>query len=282
MSYLNQHPTGSGATQPASAHLAPPATPASELLAQLRSELRKTYSTRLWWALLLPAALLSLLVNLATTQGGALAFTSGVGMALALGSVSSMLAVVYGVICAAAEFRHRTITTSYLAEPRRAVVIGAKATVAAAVGAVYAVASALAGLLGVLLGGGFPDTQPQALFEVCGAAVLTFALWAVFGVGIATLLNNQLAAIVTVLLYLLLVERIIVGLASLFGLGDIREYLPGGAADTVLTDLATAGSLGDLLGGATMPWWLALLIFAGYAVAAVVAGAAAAQRRDIT
>jgi hypothetical protein len=104
----------------------------------------------------------------------------------------------------------------------------------------------------------------------------------VLGVGLGTLLNNQLAAIVTVLLYLLLVEQIIIGLASLFGVGQIEEYLPGGAANAVLTDLASAGSLGGLLGGGVLPWWMALLIFTGYALVAVLAGAAAAQRRDVT
>jgi ABC-type transport system involved in multi-copper enzyme maturation permease subunit len=261
---------------------APPSGPVPQVLAQLRSELRKTTSTTLWWALLIPAALLSLLVNLATTQGGALAFTSGLGMALALGSFASKFAVVYGVICAATEFRHRTVTTSYLAEPRRVIVVGAKAVVAGGVGALYAVAASAAGLLGVLMGGGMPDAQPDSLFEVCAVATLTFALWAVLGVGVAFLLNNQLAAIVTLLLYLLLVEQILVGVASLFGVGPIEDYLPGGAANTALTDLASAGSLGGLLGGGTLPWWLALLVFAGYALLALVAGAAAAQRRDVT
>lgn len=275
-------PTGARQTTGPTRTSTPPSGLVHQVFAQLRSEVRKTTSTKLWWALLIPAALISLLVNLATTQGGALAFTSGLGMALALGSFASKLAVVYGVICAATEFRHRTITTNYLAEPRRFVVVAAKATVAGGVGAVYALAASTAGLLGVLIGGGMPDAQPGPLFEVCGVAVLTFALWAVLGVGVAFVLNNQLAAIVTVLLYLLLVEQIVVGMAALFGLGPIEDYLPGGAANAALTDLANAGSLGGLLGGGTLPWWLALLVFAGYALLAVLAGAAAAQRRDVT
>ncbi|MBA2322890.1 MAG: hypothetical protein H0V92_02320 [Pseudonocardiales bacterium] len=259
-----------------------PTVPASglghELIAQLRSELRKTYSTRLWWVLLIPAALLSL----AASQGaGALAFTSSLGMALALGWFCSKLAVVYGLVCAAGEFRHRTITTSYLAAPRRWLVTAAKALVAALVGAVYAVASALAGVLGVVFAGGLPDIELDTLLAVCGAAVLTFGLWAVLGVGMGTLLNNELAAIVAVLLYLWPGEKIVSVIASLTGLGQIEDYLPGGAADAVLTDLANASSLGGGSSG-TLPWWLALLIFAGYAAVAVLAGAAAAQRRDIT
>lgn len=256
---------------------------AGQMVALLRSELRKTYSTAAWWALLIPAALLSLLVNLATAQGNGLAFTPGLGMALALGSFSSKLAVIYGVICASSEFRHRTITTSFLTAPGRVQLIMAKAVVAGLVGAVYGAVSAIAGILGAMFAGGLSGGVPENLLAVCGVAVVTFALWAALGVGVATLLSSQLAAIVAVLVYLLLVEQVVSGLVSLSGLGQIESYMPGGAANTALTELANEGTLaGTLLGAGTTPWWLALLIFAGYAVLAVLAGAAVAQRRDVT
>jgi ABC-type transport system involved in multi-copper enzyme maturation permease subunit len=255
----------------------------TQMLALLRSELRKTYSTSAWWALLIPAAVLSLLVNLATAQGNSLAFTPGLGMALALGSFSSKLAVVYGVVCASSEFRHHTITTSFLTASGRPQLIVAKAIVAGLMGAVYGTVSAIVGLLGALFAGGLSGGVPENLLPVCGVAVVTFALWGVLGVGVATLLSSQLAAIVAVLVYLLLVEQVLSGLVSLSGLGQIESYMPGGAANTALTELANEGTLaGALLGSGTLPWWLALLIFAGYAAVAVLAGAAVAQRRDVT
>jgi len=254
-----------------------------QFVALLRSELRKTYSTAAWWALLIPAALLSLLVNLATGQGNGLAFSPGLGMALALGSFSSKLAVVYGVVCASSEFRHRTITTSFLTAPGRAQLIVAKAVVAGLVGAVYGAVSGIAGILGAMFAGGLSGGVPENLLAVCAVAVLTFALWGALGVGVATMMSSQLAAIVAVLVYLLLVEQVVSGLVSLGGWGQIESYMPGGAANTALTELASEGTLaGTLLGGGTTPWWLALLIFAGYAVLAVLAGAAIAQRRDVT
>ncbi|HTK67557.1 MAG TPA: ABC transporter permease [Pseudonocardia sp.] len=255
----------------------------AQMVALLRSELRKTYSTAAWWALLIPAALLSLLVNLATAQGNGLAFTPGLGMALALSSFSSKLAVIYGVVCASSEFRHRTITTSFLTAPGRVQLILAKAVVAALVGAVYGAVSAIAGILGAMFAGGLSGGVPENLLAVCGVAVVTFALWGALGVGVATLMSSQLAAIVAVLVYLLLVEQVVSGLVSISGLGQIESYMPGGAANTALTELASEGTLaGTLLGAGTTPWWLALLIFAGYSVLAVLAGAAVAQRRDVT
>ncbi len=259
------------------------AEPPAQLLALLRAELRKTYSTSAWWALLIPAALLSLLVNLATAQGSGLAFGPALAMALALGSFSAKLAAVYGVVCASGEFRHRTITTSYLTAAGRGQLITAKALVAGLVGAVYAAVCSLVGLLGALSGGGLSDGQAGSVLAVCAASVVTFALWAVLGVGVATLVANQLVAIVGLLVYLLLVEQLLVGLASLTGYGEIEEYLPGGSGAAVLTGLAGDDGLGAaLIGSGVLPWWLALLVFAGYAAVAVLAGAAVAQRRDIT
>ncbi|MGQ0480500.1 MAG: hypothetical protein ACT4O0_05650 [Pseudonocardia sp.] len=255
----------------------------AQLLALLRAELRKTYSTSIWWALLIPAALLSLLVNLVTAQGANLPFGPALAMALALGSFSAKLAVVYGVVSASGEFRHRTITTSYLTAPGRPLLITAKALVAALVGAVYAAVCSLVGLLGALFGGGLSDGQAGSLLAVCAASVVTFALWAVLGVGVAMMLANQLVAIVGVLVYLMLVEQILVGLAALTGFGEIEEYLPGGSGGAVLTGLAGDDDLaGSLLTSGVLPWWLALVVFAGYAAVAVLAGAAVAQRRDIT
>jgi ABC-type transport system involved in multi-copper enzyme maturation permease subunit len=256
---------------------------ATQAVGLLRSELRKTYSTSAWWAMLIPAALLSLMVNIFTTYGGGLSVTPALGMALALGMFSAKLAVVYGVVCASGEFRHRTITTSYLTAPGRAMLIAAKAVVAALVGAVYAVVSALAGLLGALVVGGWAEGQTGPLLAVGGVAMLTFALWAALGVGVATVIGSQLVAITGVLVYLLLAEQILIGLAHVIGIGDLEGYLPGGASEAALTELAGDDTLGgSLLGLGTVPWWLALTVFAGYAVVAVLAGAAVAQRRDIT
>lgn len=286
-----QHPLAGGFNRPDPGRpeptqgqtVAPQTEPAGQMVALLRSELRKTYSTASWWALLIPAAVLSLLVNLVTAQANGLAFTAGLGMAVALGSFSSKLAVIYGVVSASAEFRHRTITTSFLTAPCRPQLIMAKALVAGAVGAVYGAVSGLAGILGVLVAGGFSDGVPENLLAVCLVAVVTFALWGVLGVGVATLLTSQLAAIVAVLVYLLLVEQVLSEIVNWSGMGQIGSYLPGGAANAALTALASEGTLaGTLLTGGTVNWWLALLIFAGYAVLAVLSGAAVAQRRDIT
>ncbi len=258
------------------------------------AEVRKTLSTSIWWALLIPAAVLCLLVNLATALGEGIAYAPAVGMSFALGSISSKFAAVYGVICATGEFRHRTITTSYLTAAGRTQLISAKVLVAAAVGVVYAIGSVAFGLLGVLLGGGSLAGADLTggfgggggvvgpLLAVCAVSLLTFALWAALGVGVGTLIGNQLATIVGVLVYVLLVEQIIVVLASLGGLGQLEPYLPDGSAGATLKSLVGDSPLSGILGTSGLPWWLTLIIFAGYSAIAVLAGAAMSQHRDIT
>jgi ABC-2 type transport system permease protein len=254
------------------------------LLRLVVAELRKAMSTSAWWALLVPAALVALLVTLVQAEFAGLAFLPSLAQAWALGSFAARFAVVFGLVVATAEYRHRTITTSYLTAPGRPQLLVAKVVLATAAGVVYALVCAVFGLLGMLMGGGsgLGGSDLAGVLRVSAVALLTFALWAVLGVGIGTLISNQLAAIIGVLVYLLLMENIIVGLATVSNLGRIDDYLPGGAASASLTGLAETNPFGGALTGLTLPWWVALLIFIGYTGVAVLAGAAAAQRRDIT
>jgi ABC-2 type transport system permease protein len=258
------------------------------LLALIVSEYRKTASTSAWWALLVPAALICGLIGLIYAEVGGLAFNVQTTLALALSSFGSKFAVIFGVVCSSAEFRHRTITTSYLTASGRPQLLVAKAALSAAVGAGYAVVCSVVGVLGMLIGGGsfsndFSNDFSDAL-GVTAVAVLLFALWAVLGVGLGALLANQLSAIIGLLVYLLLVEQLISEFARLSDLGRIQDYLPGGAASASLTVLASGSSFGfgDLFSVSTLPWWMSLLIFLGYTLVVYAAGMAVAQSRDIT
>jgi ABC-type transport system involved in multi-copper enzyme maturation permease subunit len=248
------------------------------------AELRKALSTWAWWSLLLAAALLSLVVTFVPAKLAGLAFTPSMAQALALGTFGAKFAVLFGVVTATSEVRHRTITTSYLTAPGRPQLMVAKVVVSTLVGAGYAVVCSVCGLLGMVFGGGGAAAADElgTVVEVSLASLVVFGLWAALGVGVGTLLNNQLTAVLGVLVYLLLVEQIVVAIVSLEGSGRVDGYTPGGSASGVLSGLAEASPFGGSLSGLGLPWWLALMIFFGYAAVAVLAGAAAAQRRDIT
>lgn len=271
----------------------------------LRSELRKTFSTKLWWALLIPVLVLSILINLfgGLFTDALVAVSAGSGpvplllasMAYAL-ALTSVFAAVAGIVATAGEFRHRTITTTYLTAQGRGSVLFAKMAVSGLLGALYAAAAVVVGVLAGLVGQGdaaFPAAGP--LLAVVLIGVLVAALWAAFGAALGTVISNQVGVLVSALVYLLFGELLISALlnnADNPATGLISSYLPGNAGDVALYDipaqvLASPG-LGaryvEVLAGVTSPppWWGALLVLAAWTAAAAAAAWVVGDRRDVT
>lgn len=272
------------------------------IVALLRAEFRKIISTRLWWGLAIPVVVLSLLVNV---FGGV--FTEALGdlgegrvpvllgsLAYALGQ-TALFAAVFGAVATAGEFRHRTVTTTYLTAPGRGAVLAAKMISSAGVGAVYAVLAAVSGLIGGSLGQGsaqFPEVG--ALLAVLGIGVLVCGLWAAFGAGLGTVLSNQATVLVLLLVYVLLGELLVSVLLtnSTDAVAGLSAYLPVNAGETALYDIPAgvlAGQAGrdelvSFVVGVTgpPPWWGALLVLTGWTLAAAAVGWWAGARRDIT
>jgi ABC-type transport system involved in multi-copper enzyme maturation permease subunit len=248
----------------------------------LVAELRKMLSTSVWWALLIPPAVISALAGWLAPAASGLGLSPSLSEASTLSSFGAIFVTLLGVVCATSEFRHRTATTSYLTSAGRLQLLAAKVVVCAAFAVGYAVVCAVLDLSCVAIAGGdFTGGELVSSVEVALVAVLVYVLWATLGVGVGMLFGNQLAAVLVVLLYILLGERIIGYLASTSGIGRIDEYLPAGAATAAVTDVASSGGLGLLLQN-TLPWGLALFIFLGYSLVLLLAGAAVAQSRDIT
>jgi len=249
-----------------------------ELRGLVAAEVRKTWSTSAWWALLVPAALLSLAVTWIVARDGQLAHAQ----AMALASFAVTFTALFGAVSASAEYRHHTITTSYLGAADRPKLLVAKLILAGMVGAGYAVVCAGFGIVGMLFGDTHPGGELSQVLQVSAGAVPVLALWAMLGVGLGTLLRNQVLAVLAVVWYLMLAEPIIGVLAGLAGLQRFAIYLPSGSAAAAIEGLSGGQQFGGGFGVAAHPWWLMLLFFLGYTALVSVAGAAAAQRRDIT
>lgn len=268
------------------------------MTAALRSELRKLLSTKLWWALLIPVAVVAALVNLfsgvlarsITDVGGGPVLLVSIAYALGL---TSTFAAVYGIVAMSSEFRHRTITTTYLTTEGRSRVLLAKACCAAGVGAVYAIVTVAVGVLaGLLASGEFPPVGPLLAELATGAAVV--ALWSVFGNALGTVITNQAVVLVLTLGYLLLGELLVSALLNNSGndtLARLTSYLPGNAGDVALYDgpaqaLVPQGGdrLVEAVAGVTHPppWWGGLLLLAAWAAAATASAWVVGGRRDIT
>lgn len=113
--------------------------------------------------------------------------------------------------------------------------------------------------------------------------VLAMALWAVVGVGLGTLIPNQIASIVVVLAFTQFVEPILrFGTSIWEWTAAVGKFLPGAASDALV-----GSSIYTSLGTGTtavqsLEWWQAGLVLLGYAAIVSVAGLATSWRRDVT
>ncbi|WP_300019290.1 hypothetical protein [Pseudonocardia sp.] len=275
------------------------------IAALVRSEYRKIVSTRGWWGLLIPVVLLSLLINAFGGLIGSFADAASggeVALPLLLASLAYTLALtasfaaVSGAVGAAGEFRHGTITTTYLTAPGRGPVLVAKMLTAGAVGVVYALGATAFGLIGGLVGqGDSPFPAIGSLLSVVGIGVAVCALWSAIGVALASALANQVGVLVTLLVYVLLGElllSLLLGASESGPVQQITAYLPVNAGEVALYELPAIAIAGPPVGrdvagavaGVTgpLPWWISLLVLAAWAVAAAAVAWWATARRDIT
>ncbi len=268
-----------------------------------RSELTKQFSTAMWWilAIVLVAYVGSTAAGLAATFGAVATGALGgdatgapplpaqmlppiiYSLATALGYVFPLL---IGVLVVTGEFRHQTLTPTFLAVPRRGIALGGKLVAGTAVGLLYAVLAIAATVgpgAGLLAAFGvetrLDDSDTWALI---GRMAIAFVLWTFIGMGVGTLVRNQVAAVVGVIAFTQFLEPI---LRTVGGFVDavtgVVQWLPGAASDALVGASIYTSFMGDG-GGDQMPWWSGGLVLLAYAVVLLVAGYVFSWRRDVT
>jgi len=276
------------------------------MTAALRTELRKVASTRAWW--LTAAAMFGYMIMMGVIMAFSLvlgmraaeeAGTAGGGpggfgeavldeRAIAMSVYTLGLALGYvfpailGAFSVTGEFRHRTITPTLLAEPRRSLVLGAKLVAVVP----FALAVAVAGVLGTVLGGaatlaimGEPSLLGDAEVQrAIALSVVALTLWALVGVGFGSVLTNQVAAIVVLLAFTQFVEPLLRLLLAQFDATEsLSKLLPGAAGEAIAgSSLYVSSGLAELLDA-----WQGALVLIGYAVVLVLVGRLTTFRRDI-
>ncbi|MAY97549.1 ABC transporter permease [uncultured Nocardioides sp.] len=264
----------------------------SRFTAALAAEWRKLTSTALWWVLALGMAAYLAFV------GAAMAFSMTVapeGQAPPLGGLDAALTVygvlnavgyvfplVVGTLLVTTEVRHKTLTQTLLAEPRRGVVLGAKLVLAAGIGLLYGVAGVVglvaagAPVLSAVGDGAFLG-DPQVVRALL-LGVLVTGLWAVLGTGFGAVVPHQVAAVVAILAFTQFVEPIArLALGAVDGLSVVSAYLPGAAADAVV-GASLVSQMGDV---DLLPAWAGALVLLGYAAALTLAGRLTTFARDV-
>lgn len=258
----------------------------------VRSELTKILTTRLWWALLIGAVLYTVLQSGATA---ALSGAQGAGGQQSLPPLSSpeairsiyagaaftgsyILALVLGVTGMTGEHRYQTTTPTFLATPRRGRVVVAKALAHVVVGTGYGVAAVLAALLVggtvIVIRGHSPSLGTEGLGRAVLLAVLGVGVWTMVGLGIGTMIRNQIAAIVVAVAFTFLVEPLAALGLHAAHLDEVAKFLPTSASSAMTSPSAPYGDL--------LPWWGGALVLLGYATVFAAVGVVLTARRDVT
>jgi ABC-2 type transport system permease protein len=254
----------------------------------LKAEMLKVRSTRTALGLLIAALLIAVVPTILAvllvpkeelvTEDGLLAVLAVMPAA----SLVTVLCLVFGILSMTNEYRHGTISYTYLTTPRRGHVIVVKLLVCAVIGAavmfvtgVLAVITAYIGaeLRGIDLGGVTSSQGTDWEFIRSVALVLlTTGMATSFGVALGALIRHQVIAVAGTLIWALAVENIITGLKP-----PVGEWLPftvflqvvmnTGDIDTAAPSLSSLQAFG-----------VALVYIALASVAAVYT----TMRRDVT
>ncbi|MFE5670229.1 ABC transporter permease [Agromyces sp. NPDC056523] len=269
----------------------------------LAAEFEKVFTTRMWWllALILVAYVATMaggfgaFLGWATENPDAAASTGGTGLPPGIdlapllysfaSSVGYVFPVLIGALAVTSEFRHRTLTTTFLAEPHRSTVLSGKFWTGLVVGALFGVigfATSVGAGAAALAAFGF-DTglDSSDTWALIGRGILAMAFWGAIGVGLGSLVPNQVAAIVIVIAFTQFVEPVLRLVSSLNEVtANVGRFLPGAASDALVgASFYNVASLGST---DSLEWWQGGLVLLGIAVVATVIGGATTWRRDVS
>jgi ABC-2 type transport system permease protein len=264
----------------------------------IKSEFRKFFTTRMWWGMGIGIFLCgaSLAVVFALIVPGSRSGAGGQGGPPAPGldnvtmvstvytaglSIAYLLTLTIGVMSIGSEYRHMTITSTFLATPKRVHVMVAKVTSLLGIGVFYGlvflVGSVGVGATTIAIKGYPPMPEVGTIARTLALSLLVLGLWALIGLGVGILIPNQVAAIL-----------IAVGAAWIvFPLGglllgfvswgkSIVPYLPSEATS------AMVGALNSNTNVELLSWWAGALVLVAYATIMAGIGSLLTVRRDVT
>ena len=248
------------------------------MTALVRAELLKVRTTRAWWAYL---AVIALLVGLAVAgdigsnaeSRSDLDFQLGLVEAAGFGAVLSMI---LGITMVTTEFRHGTVTPTFLAEPSRERVLASKALAGTLVFLLFAALALLVVAVVTVPWLSIVGAENHLLDGEVGTraveTLLSAVLWGLLGIAVGSVVHGQVAALVGTLVWIFVVENLLVGILGLLDGDGMTAYLPFRALD------AADGTGGDNL----LSYWPGVAVSLGWIALIGAAGVVRTSRRDIT
>ena len=278
------------------------------MIGAIRTEIRKVFTTRLWWGMGLGMALLAALIAMgfAALLGNAdfddgsgsgnpfAAMTVGTAQLIYNAGIIQQMTILFplamGVLLITGEYRHKTISATFLSTPNRWVVLVSKMVAVAVTGALYAVLHAAASVAGAAPIIKFVKNQPTLLpepkvLDALGIGILAFIIWMLLGFSIGMLIRNQIAAVLIAVGATFVIQ---IALNIIFTVKEwysAMKWIPGNLTSNMLIT-------SDPLAGQTVNpqtqaqyfdhWWQAALVLIAYAAALSIIGAWLTTRRDVS
>lgn len=265
----------------------------------IKAEFRKFFTTRMWWGMaigvFLSGALLALLYALVVAgspaqggTGGSNTPTPGLGDTAMVSTVYTgglgiayLLTLVVGVMSIGSEYRHMTITNTFLSTPKRVRVMVAKVSSLLVIGAFYGlvflVGSVGVGAVAITAKGFSAFPEVGTITRTLALSLLVLGLWSLIGLGAGILIPNQVAAILIAVGAAWIVEPIAALLLSFVSWGaPIVPYLPSQATTAMVGQINSNTNVDQL------SWWVAALVLVAYAAVLAGIGSLLTVRRDVT
>ncbi len=260
----------------------------------VKSELRKYFTTRMWWGM----AIAVVVAGMALAALNGFFLTSDAAGQAGMGSISDatlaknvytggiavgyLLTLAIGVIAIGGEYRHKTITSTFLATPKRPRVMGAKVAALLVIGAFYGVLSTVGSVAvgaTILSARGHSPFPDASVWRSMALGLLVLGVWALIGLGAGILIPNQIAALLISIGVAWIVEPILtfVLAAQDWGRGIVR-FFPSAATQAAL-DTVVESAPGAI---PSLAWWGGTLVLVGYAAVMAIVGTALTTRRDVS
>jgi len=187
--------------------------------------------------------------------------------ALNVGGVLSVPLLIFGIVGATGEYRHRTIAPAVLIAPGRARLTVARLIAYMLTGLLFgAVMVVVALVVGLPLAGDGEDLATSDILTIAGGGLLVSVLTVALGVGVGVLVRNQVAGVVGALIWLFILSPV---------LGLIDDDLPD------YTTLPAAGVVGGSTDADGLAYGTAVVVLVAWAVVFFAAGLLLERRRDV-
>ena len=262
----------------------------------LKSEIRKIFTTKLWWGLLIGAIIVAggisalFAAQIGTDQmrdsGSELSRISpsaaqSVYSAGFQATLLQLFPLALGVLIVTAEFRHKTWTATVLATPKRWQISVAKLGAAVVVGVVYGIVCDVSAVIGGGLvmklakkGSFYLDSGD--VWQTLALMLLVFVIWVLLGMGFGLLLRNQIAAVFVAIGLAFVGDIIFNVIFRLLHWESATAYLPSS-----LTSATLNPHLADVSGQHYLSWWAAAIVLTAYGLGLAVIGSIINQRKDV-